>query len=86
VNRRELMLLLGGVVTAPLASRAQQKAMPVIRFLSAGSPGPSASNLAAFRQGLSETGYIETRNPASTLKPVPEKLEAAKLAHICACT
>jgi len=61
---RELILLLGGVMTASRIVRAQQKAMPVIGFLSSVSPGPSAPFLAAFRQGLSETGYVEGQNLA----------------------
>jgi putative ABC transport system substrate-binding protein len=64
MRRRELMLLLGGAMTAAHALRAQQKAMPVIGFLGVGSPGPSASYVAAFRQGLSETGYVEGQNVA----------------------
>jgi len=64
MRRRELMLLLGGAMTAAYALRAQQKAMPVIGFLSASSPGPYARNVAAFRQGLSETGYVEGQNVA----------------------
>ncbi len=62
MRRRELMLLLGGAMTVARAVRAQQTAMPVIGFLSGGSPGPSAPTLAAFRQGLSETGYVEAQN------------------------
>jgi putative tryptophan/tyrosine transport system substrate-binding protein len=62
MRRRELMLLLGAAMTAAPALRAQQKAMPVIGFLSATSPGPLAASLAAFRQGLSETGYVEGQN------------------------
>jgi putative ABC transport system substrate-binding protein len=64
VNRRELMLLLGGAMTAARALRAQQKAVPVIGFLGGASPGPFAPNLAAFHQGLSETGYVEGQNLA----------------------
>jgi putative tryptophan/tyrosine transport system substrate-binding protein len=62
VKRRELMLLLGGAMTAPHALRAQQKAMPVIGFLGSSSPDPYAPFVAAFHQGLSETGYVEGEN------------------------
>src|ERR1700730_11018671 len=65
MNRRELMLLLGGALTAARALRAQQKAMPVIGFLLGGKPGPKDALLvAAFVQGLSETGYVEGQNIA----------------------
>jgi len=64
VNRRELMLALGALMTAPRLLRAQQKAMPVIGFLGVGSPGPVAPNVAALHQGLSETGYVEGQNAA----------------------
>jgi len=47
----------------PLVARAQ-KAMPVIGYLSGSSPGPSAPLVAAFHQGLSETGYVEGQNVA----------------------
>ena len=62
MNRREL-LLLGGAMTAPRTLRAQQKAMPVIGFLGSTSPGGQVAPFtAAFRQGLSETGYVEGQN------------------------
>ena len=64
MNRRELMLLLGGAMTAARSLRAQQKAMPVIGFLAIASPVPAAPFLAAFRQGLGETGYVEGQNLA----------------------
>jgi putative tryptophan/tyrosine transport system substrate-binding protein len=62
MNRREFLLLLGGAMTAARALGAQQKAMPVIGFLCGVSPGPFAPYVAAFRQGLSEAGYIEGQN------------------------
>jgi len=64
MNRRDLMLLLGGALTAPRSLRAQQKAMPVIGYLGSESPGPMAPLVAAFLQGLSETGYAEGQNVA----------------------
>ena len=64
MNRRQLMLLLSGAMAAPHPLCAQQKAMPVIGFLGSGSPGPNAPLVAAFRQGLSETGWVEGRNLA----------------------
>ncbi len=57
MRRRELLVVLGAAMTATGALRAQQKAMPVIGFL--GSIGPIAAQVAAFHQGLSETGYVE---------------------------
>jgi putative ABC transport system substrate-binding protein len=62
---RELMLLLTGAMAAPRALRAQQKAMPVIGWLATGSSSESPWRVAAFHQGLSETGYVEGQNLAS---------------------
>jgi len=58
--RREFLVGLGAAILWPLAARAQQKRVPVIGYLSGGPPGPSS--LAMFRQGLSETGYVEGQN------------------------
>jgi len=59
MQRRELALLLGGAMTGGRALRAQQKTLPAISFLSSASPGPFTPLVAAFHQGLSETGYVE---------------------------
>jgi putative ABC transport system substrate-binding protein len=64
MHRRRFIALLGGAITAARTLRAQQKAMPVIGWLDSTAPGPSAPYVAAFHQGLGETGYVEGQNVA----------------------
>ena len=63
MRRRDLLAVLGGAaVAAPVAARAQQKAMPVISYLAPDAPSASASGIAAWREGLAQSGFLEGRN------------------------
>jgi putative tryptophan/tyrosine transport system substrate-binding protein len=62
MRRRELLLFFGGAALWPLAARAQQKPMAVVGYLEPASL--FAPNVAAFQQGLGETGYVEGQNLA----------------------
>jgi putative ABC transport system substrate-binding protein len=60
IRRREFITLLGGAVARPIAARAQQ--LPLVGLVDANSRNVAAERPAAFRQGLSETGYVEGQN------------------------
>ena len=62
MRRREFIAALGGAAIWPLAARAQQRAVPVIGYLSGRGPDDTAHLLAAFRQGLSDHDYVEGQN------------------------
>jgi ABC-type uncharacterized transport system substrate-binding protein len=64
MQRRSFITLLVGAANWPVFAGAQQKTIPVVGFLGATSPGPSA-DVAAFQRGLNETGFIDGQNVAT---------------------
>src|SRR6516164_9932966 len=64
IRRRAFVTLLGSAAVWPLAARAQQRAMPVIGYLSSRTADAEASMLVSVRRGLADVGYAEGRNVA----------------------
>ena len=63
MNRRELIAGLGGAAAWPLVARAQRPTLPVVGFVNlASAKGGYAQNSAAFFKGLSEAGYVDSRD------------------------
>ena len=61
MKRREFVSLIGGAAAWPLAARAQ-RTMPVVGFINGSKQSTAPWETAAFRKGLTETGYVAGRN------------------------
>jgi putative ABC transport system substrate-binding protein len=86
MRRRTFITLVGGALAWPLSARAQQKAMPVIGFLSSRSPVESGPLVDAFRQGLGGTGYVDGQDAIVEYRWAENKYDrlpslAAELVH-----
>jgi putative ABC transport system substrate-binding protein len=75
MRRRKFLGVLGGAAAWPLAARGQQTAMPVIGILGSSSAVGNAPRLASFRQGLSESGFVEGRNLAMVFRWADDQLD-----------
>jgi putative ABC transport system substrate-binding protein len=62
MRRRELLAGIGATAAWPISARALQRPLPVVAYVGVGSADAFAGNVAAFRKGLGETGYVEDRN------------------------
>ena len=76
MRRREFIAGLTGAVAWPLAARAQQPGMPVVGLLNCVSfEGPYAAPVAAIRQGLRDSGFVEGQNLAITYRAADGQYE-----------
>jgi hypothetical protein len=64
MRRRDFIGIFGSAAAWPLVARAQQPTIPTVGYVHSDSPQTVANLLAAFREGLSEIGYIEGQNVA----------------------
>ena len=87
MRRREFIGLVSGAAASwPLATHAQQPAMPVVGFLDTRSPDGMTDRLRAFREGLKDSGYVEHENVAIEYRWAENRLDrlpelAAELVH-----
>src|SRR6516225_7339425 len=79
MRRREFMMLLGAAGTWAQTVRAEQT-MPVIGYLSAGTPDIFASRVRSFREGLNGQGYVEGRNVAVDYRWTGDKYDELQAA------
>jgi ABC-type uncharacterized transport system substrate-binding protein len=75
MRRREFIKLLGGAAGWPLAVRAQQPSVPTIGLITAGSLAALTQQIAAFREGIKETGYVEGQNVTVELRSAEGQLD-----------
>src|SRR5262245_16444382 len=61
IERRKFLATLGGAAAWPLTARAQQPT-PIVGLINSRSAQDAVRNVAAFRKGLDETGYVEGQN------------------------